>query len=278
MRTLKIIADSSSDVFAMDGMSFASAPLKVITEEREFIDNEQLDVAEMVDYLDSYKGTSKSSCPNTKDWLNAFGDAEDIICITITSGLSGSYNAAYSAKQLYEKENEGRRVFVLDSLSAGPELRLILEKLRDYIAEGLGYEDICAKIREYRENTGLFFVLKSLKNFANNGRVSHVLAKVVGVMGICILGKASDEGTLETTDKCRGEVRAFEQMIEHLQKAKLSEGRVRIAHCRNEAGARRLMRMIKEKCHRAEIEIFECRGLCSFYAEKGGILVGYEKI
>ena len=50
---------------------------------------------------------------------------------------------------------------------------------------------------------GLIFVLQSLKNFANNGRVSPAVAKIAGIMGICIIGKASDVGTLEPIHKCR---------------------------------------------------------------------------
>ena len=115
MRKIKIVSDSSCDIFKLDYADFASAPMKVITDEKEFVDDENLNVAEMVEYFNKYKGKSKSSCPSVGDWLEAFGDADDVICITITSGLSGSYNSACSAKKIYETENEGKRVFVLDT-------------------------------------------------------------------------------------------------------------------------------------------------------------------
>lgn len=82
MRKIKIVADSSCDLLQLQGADFAVAPMKVITAEREFVDGEQLDVAEMVQFMDTYKGKSKSSCPNTADWLAAFGDADDIFCVT----------------------------------------------------------------------------------------------------------------------------------------------------------------------------------------------------
>ncbi len=278
MRKLKIVSDSSSDVLTLSGVDFASAPLRIITKEREFVDNENLDIKEMTSYLARYNGKSKSSCPNTSDWMSAFRDADDIFCVTITSGLSGSYNSACSAKQLYEEENPGKRVCVIDSMSAGPELRLIIRKLQEYIAAGLAFEEICTRIKEYQKTTGLLFMLKSLKNFANNGRVSPILAKVVGFMGIGIVGKASDKGTLEPTDKCRGENRSLNKIAELLKGSGLFTGRVYISHCQNEAGAEKLKELIKQECPQATIEIFECRGLCSFYAEIGGVLVGYEKI
>ena len=90
MRKIKIVADTSCDLFGLKKVDFACAPMKIITAEKEYVDDESLNVNEMVDYLDQYKGRSKSSCPNSTDWLEAFGDADDIFCVTITSGLSGS--------------------------------------------------------------------------------------------------------------------------------------------------------------------------------------------
>ena len=278
MRQIKIVADSSSDVLSLEGVAYACAPMKIITAEREFTDDAALDVEEMAEFLYGYKGQSKSSCPNVNDWLEAFGDADDILCVTITGGLSGSYNSACTAKDIYEAEHEGRRVFVLDSLSAGPEVRLVVERMVESVREGLEFEDICTRIREYVKHTGLFFMLKSLKNFANNGRVSPAVAKIAGIMGICIVGKASDEGTLEPSHKCRGEGKSLETLLTALEAAGLREGKVRIAHCQNEEAALRLREMIQERIENAKVEIHKLRGLCSFYAEKGGLLVGFEKM
>ena len=278
MRKLKIVADSSCDLLELTPADFAYAPMKIITSEREFVDDSRLDVGQMVTFFDKYKGRSKTSCPNPTDWLTAFGDADDIICVTITSGLSGSYNAACAAKKIYESEHSDRRVFVVDSLSAGPEVTLIVEKLRDMAALGIPYEEICQGITEYQKNTGLIFMLKSLKNFANNGRVSPAIAKIAGLVGICIVGKARDAGPLEPTHKCRGESRSLESLISDLEAAGLDHGKVSIAHCYNVPAAERLKHMILKKFANAKVEIHPLRGLCSFYAELGGMLVGFEKM
>ena len=277
MRKIKIVSDSSSDILALEGVDYACAPMKIVTAKREFVDTPALDVDEMAEFLYNYKGQSKSSCPNVNDWLEAFGDADDIFCITITGGLSGSYNSACSAKEIYENEHEGRRVFVLDSLSAGPEMALSIEKMQACIAEELSFEDTCAALQEYAGRTGLLFMLKSLKNFANNGRVSPTVAKLAGIMGICIVGKASDEGTLEPLHKCRGESRSLEAILADMEEAGFREGKVRIAHCQNSEAAERLKGMILAKHEKADVTIHKHRGLCSFYAEVGGVLVGYEK-
>ena len=278
MRSVKIVADSSANLMELKSVAFDTAPLKIITAQREFVDNPQLDLDEMIRFFNTYKGKSQTSCPNPEDWLSAFGDAEDIFCVTITSGLSGSYNAACIAKNMYEAEHPGRRVFVIDSLSAGPELTLIVEKLEELICAGRSYEEICAYIPEYQKKTGLLFMLESLKNFAANGRVSPAIAKITGVLGIRIVGKASNKGTLEPTNKCRGEAKSLNAILGHLKESGLKAGKVRIAHCLNDAAANTLKSMIEAELPEVTVKIGINLGLCSFYAEKGGLLVGFEKM
>lgn len=274
---VKIVADSSADLKCLEGIPFSRAAMKIITAEREFVDDENLDIAEMVDFLGHYKGRSSSSCPNASDWLNAFGDAKYIFCVTITATLSGSYNAAMMAKAEYEEQHPDRHVFVLNTLTAGPEMTLMAHKLRDLILDGLDFDAVCEQIERYMQQTGLLFMLANLKNFANNGRVSPFVAKAVGLLGIRLVGKASDKGDLQPLNKCRGEKSALKTIVAHLKEAGLKVGRVTIGHCFNEAAANDLKEMIHKEFATTSVEIHALHGLCSFYAEKGGLLVGFEK-
>lgn len=278
MRKIKIVADSSANLLELSAVAFASAPLKIVTEDgREFVDTQELDTEGMVEFFDTYKGKSKTSCPNTSDWLEGFAGAEDIFCVTITSGLSGSYNAACVAKQLYEAEHPGSRVCVIDSLSTGPEMELVVEKLVQWVEAGKTYEQISEDIHKYLEHTELLFMLESLNNFAANGRVSPAVAKVAGLLGIRIVGRASEEGQLQPLSKCRGQNRALECILAYMQENGLQKGKVRIAHCMNSEGAEKMANMIRAVMPAANISIRKCRGLCCYYAEKGGLLVGFEK-
>lgn len=274
---MKIVADSSADVLALDALPFSSAPLKIITTEKEYVDDENLSVIDMVQELSQYTEKSSTACPSVGDWLNAFGDATYVFCVTITSGLSGSYNAAVSAKQAYEEEHPDRKVFVIDSLSTGPEMKLIIEKLEELILAGKPFADICTEITEYQNRTGLLFMLESLKNLANNGRVSKLAASAVGILGIRVIGKASDQGTLEQLAKCRGEKKALPHLVQLMRELGHVGGKVRIGHCINGVTAKKLKEMILKDFPAADVELYSCRGLCSFYAEKGGLLVGFEK-
>ena len=94
----KIVADSSADVFALEGVDFACAALKIITDNGEYVDDAGLDVQQMVHDLHSYNGKSSTACPSVGDWLEAFGDAERIFCVILTSNLSGSWKQRQNGK------------------------------------------------------------------------------------------------------------------------------------------------------------------------------------
>ena len=273
----RIIADSSSDMLSLQDVPFSVTPLKIVTANNEYIDDQNLDVDAMVSDLFSYKGKSSSSCPNADEWLSAFQDAEYIFCVTITATLSGSYNAACIAKEMYEEQYPDRHVFVINSLSTGPEMKLIIEKIKELILDGNTFDKICKKINIYTKKTGLIFMLESMKNLANNGRVSHLTAKAAGLLGIRVVGKASDRGDLQPLDKARGEQKAVTSIIDRMHQEGYWGGKVRIAHCQNQNVAQRLKALITNEFSKADVEIYDCRGLCSFYAEKGGVLVGFEK-
>ena len=272
----KIVADSSADLKSLGSFPYASAPLKIITSEKEYVDDADLNVEGMVMDLLAYKGKSSTACPVVGDWLETFGDAERIFCLTISGSLSGSYNSARMAKQDYEEKYPDRRVHVIDTLSTGPEMKLIMEKIIELVQAGADFDTICTEIESYRKRTHLLFMLESLKNLANNGRVNVAVAKVIGLLGIRMVGKASDEGTLQPLDKCRGEQSALRAIVKRLYEMGYQGGKLCISHCLNEAAALQLKAQILKDFISAKIEIYKTGGLCSFYAEKGGMLIGFE--
>ena len=105
----KIVVDSSSNLYALPGVDFACVPLKIVTDEQEYLDDGTLDAVGMARSLRTYKGKTSTSCPNVADWLAAYEGAEQIFVATITGTLSGSYNAALLAAEEY-KETDRKSV------------------------------------------------------------------------------------------------------------------------------------------------------------------------
>ena len=272
----KIVVDSSASLYTLQGVDFECVPLKIITDDAEYLDNGTMDALGMAQTLRTYKGKTSTSCPNVSDWLAAYEGADEVYAITITGTLSGSYNAAQLAAEEYQQENPGKRVFVLDSLSTGPEQRLLAEHLRDLLAEGREFDEICEEMLRYHKHTHLLFSLESLANLARNGRVKPAVAAVARMLGIRVIGQASEAGELDVLCKTRGEHGALERIVLELKEHGYTNGRLHISHCGNPAAAERLKHMVKAVFDGAKVDIGECGGLCSYYAELGGLLVGYE--
>ena len=272
----KIVCDSSCDVLDLASGNYATVPMKIIAGEKQFIDNTDLNVSEMMDFLAKYKGKSGSSCPNVEEWLNAFGDAENVFCVAMTSSLSGSFNSARVAVNQYLEEHPERHATVIDTKSTGPENALIFEKIIALVNEGLAFDEICEKVAEYQTKTHLIFALESMHNLAANGRVSPVVAKLAGILGIRAIGIASTEGTLEMTSKQRGLQNTVAEIFRQMKSLGFDGGRVKIHHAENESGVSDLEKLILKEFPECRIDKRTTTALCSFYAERGGILVGFE--
>ena len=225
------------------------------------------------------RGADFSRCETEADALlvmEAFEDAEDVYCVTITSGLSGSYNAATVASQTYLEMHPDKKVHVFDSLSAGPEMTLMTEKIRELVEQKLPFEKIVETVEAYKDKVRLVFSLESLHNLAQNGRVPVAVAKLAGLIGLRLIGKASDVGTLQPTGKARGEKKVVPELLKQLLSMGYQGGRVRIHHCCNLLAAENLKQALLEKFPAATVIVEQAGALCSFYAERGGLLVGFE--
>ncbi len=271
----RIVTDSSSNVLHIGGANYASVPMKIVAA-REYVDAPGLDVAQMVEDLKNHKAKSGSSCPNVGEWLEAFGDAEYVFGVTITKHLSGSYNAAQQAADTYMEENPGRKVFIFDSLSAGPELMLIVNKIRECEAAGDDFDTTTAKVLDYHNRCHTLFCLESLTNLARNGRVSPVIAKIAGTLGIRIIGTARG-GEIAQIHKPRGAKKATAALVESMKERGFYNGAVlRVSHCLAEDAAAALKEAVLAEFPGTKFHLEPCTALCSFYAEEGGLILGFE--
>ncbi len=274
-----IVVDSACDLRALNepDIFFERAPLKLRVGEREFVDDFDLDIEEYMEVMAAYKGPTGSAAPSPGEWYEAFKQAEIVFAVTITGTLSGSYSSAVAGRDMLLEEEPDKKIFIIDSKSAGSELTMIVYKLAEYMKKGMEFEEIKEAIQEYQTHTHLLFVLESLDNLVKNGRVSKLVGTAAGLLGIKILGCASPEGTLDVFEKCRGKLTVYKKMVEEMTKRGYKGGRVVMNHCFNQEKADYIKSMILEKYPDADIEIMPASGLCSYYAERGGILLCFER-
>ena len=271
----KIVSDSSANVLTLNDPHFVSVPMKVRAA-KEYVDDVNLDLAVMVEDLRNHNGPSGSSCPSVGEWLDAFGDAEAIFVTTISKNLSGSYNSAQQAADAYMDEHPDRKVFVMDSLAAGPQQAFVIEKLLALCAEGRDFEDVKEQALEYHRNTHILFCLESMMNLARNGRVPMAVAKIGGLIGIRVCGDVKG-GLITPVHKPRGGKKATEILVEMMKERGFYNGaQLRIAHCFGEAQAKALADAVLAQFPDTRLTIEPTRALCSYYAETGGLMIGFE--
>lgn len=269
----QIVSDSSSNIFRMEGVSYTTVPMKIIAGEKEYVDTEDLDVRGMVDDLKAYKGKSGSSCANAQEWLEAFGDADMVFGITISRNLSGSFNAAEAAAREFAEEHPDRKIHIFDTLSAGPEMAMVAEKIVELVEKDLPFEQIVAGVREYQNHCHILFCLESMNNLARNGRVNPAVAKLASVLGIRACGEAQN-GQIVPTQKPRGQKKATELLAAMIRERGFTNSSwLRIAHCFGETQARLLIDALKEDFPNARYTLEPTGALCSFYAEEGGLMI-----
>ena len=271
----RIVSDSSPNVLSMTDSNYTTVPLKIIAE-KEYVDDTALDLSGMMEDLRNHKGKSGSSCPNVGEWLEAFGDAEEIFCVTISKNLSGSYAASVQAGETYMAEHPGAKVFTFDSLAVGPEMMLIVEKIRACEAAGDDYETTKAKVLEYHNHLHTVFCLESMLNLARNGRVSMAVAKIAGMLGIRVVGIAKG-GQVTPVHKPRGAKKATQTIVEMIKERGFKDGSVlRVAHCYATDAAEDLRKAVLAEFPNTRFVLEHTTALCSFYAEAGGLIIGFE--
>ena len=273
-----IVADSSCDLkqFAAEDeqISFSTVPFVIRAGDAEFVDDEQLNVEEMVNALSAIREAGRTSCPSPESWLEHFRRAGSTIAVTISSNLSGSYNSACLARDMLLEQEPERNIAVIDSKSAGPELTLIVRRMRRLISEGLPFAEIVEKLNQFAEQTQTLFALTSFDNLVKNGRVGRIAGFVAGKLGMCGIGVAND-GRIDIKAKVRGTQKALRVIIDDMKEHAFAGGEVWIHHCLNEELALRLKALIEETWANSKVGILPTRGLCSFYAEKGGMIIAY---
>ena len=278
---IKIVSDSSCDIRYIENcaknLSIEFVPLKITIDNIDFVDDENLDIDEMYKEMSRCTGKSSTTCPCPDDYEKAFEGADEIYVITISSNLSGSYNTANIAKQIHLEKHPNKKIHIFDSLSTSGTMSLLIYKINELVNKNKTFEYICEKVEDYKiKNTHLVFVLHSVDNLVRNGRLNRVIGAAISALGIKIVGRASEIGTLEPFSKVRAISKVYKCFINEMEKMEYKGGKVVISHANNEKDALEIKNLILEKYNNAVVEIIEAKGLVTYYAQEKGVLMAFE--
>ena len=276
----KVVVDTACDFREIpnkaENITYERVPFSLQIEDKVFVDNLDLDIDKMMEEVYASPEPARSACPSPEAYLSAYRGAENVIVLTLTGGMSGSYNSAVIAEKMLKEENDNVNIHIINTLSAGGQNDLFLLKINELIKEGLPFEDVVTAITKYQKESKLIFVLEKVDNLLKNGRLNKLAAAVVGFLNMRMVGEASNEGTLHLLHKVRGEKKAISTVVGEMIKAGYKGGRVVITHRNNESICQKIEEKLKEKFSNIEFIAVPTSGICSFYGEEGGILLGYE--
>lgn len=279
----KIITDSSCElpVELREDPHFCTIPFGLEVGGVDFTDDDHLDVKELLDAIAACPTCPKSSCPSPQLFLEKMEDdtafhADRIYIITISGHLSGCYNSAVLAKNMYEENHQDKKIAVIDSLSASCGETQIAMLAHELEREGRSFEEITGKLEAFRDQMETTFVLDNIETLRKNGRLSRVKALVATSLNIKpVLG--ADKGTIVQISQGIGMKKALNKLVDVIIKngGELSKKRIIITHCNNHVRAEEVKKMLQAKVTAPNIMVMATRGLSSLYANDGGIIVTY---
>ena len=280
--TWNIVSDSSCDLrmaaFESDRVRFETVPLRIQVGEREFLDNDDLVVPDLLDAMSQEKSASSTACPSPAAFARAFEAGDCTVCFTISTNLSGTYNAAVMGREMVLEEHPEKKICIIDSKATAGAMVLLIRKAKELMeADETGdFEGICDQLRLHQAALRTCFTLENFDNLIKNGRMRPLVGTLLHSLGIHVIADATPQGTIHVADKARGEAKTYKTITALMKSSKDCTGaEVVISHCENMAGALKLKQQILEDLPVKSVDLISCRGLTSFYAMEKGLIIGY---
>ncbi len=280
----KIVVDSCCDLTdEMRGWNnLEVVPLTLEVGDYHIFDDADFDQDDFISRVKAYDGVAKSACPAPDAFKKAYeGDCEEVYVLTITDKLSGTYNSALQGKALYEEEhNDGKKIYVFNSLSTSGTETLVAQEIRRVCELGMPFEEVKSYINDYIVNhNSLYFCLESLDALKNNGRLFALAASVLEKIKIKLVCKRTDEGNITLSGQDFTINRALIKLVNFIandtKDKNLKNKTLIISYvcCKDRADF--VAQKVREKTGFANVITLKASGLNSLYAADGGIIVSY---
>ena len=170
--------------------------------------------------MDSGEETQTSQI-NVTEYLEYFtkflSEGKDVLHLTLSSGISGSYNSAINAAKIAKERFPERKIYVIDSLAASSGYGLLMDKLADLRDGGMDIEELKNWAEENKFNLHHWFFSSDLKFFIKGGRVSKTSGTIGTILGICPLLNVDKEGHLIARAKIRSKKKVIQEIVKRME-------------------------------------------------------------
>lgn len=254
---------------------FCHAPLSLQVGDWHQVDDETFDQKEFLKRVAECPSCPKSACPSPEEYIKLFEGYDEVYIVTLSGNLSGSYNSARTAVNMYYETNDTAKIHIFDSCSASIGETLLGLKIYELAEQGLGFEEIVVKAEEYKLSINTYFVLDNLETLRKNGRLSAVKAIVASTLNIKPVMGATDEGVIIQLGQKIGIKKALAKMAECVvvEKANTPGKPLMISHCNAPKRADYVRDILEKTGLFTKITILNTAGVSSMYANDGGVII-----
>ncbi|MGN0965284.1 DegV family protein [Dysosmobacter sp. HCP28S3_G4] len=279
--TYNIVCDSSCDLKSTElqpgYLHLEVVPMQITVGDREYLDNESLNVPLLLEDMATEKSSAGTACPSPAAFARAFEKADCSVCFTISSNLSGTYNAAVLARDMVLEEHPEKKICVIDSRSTAGAMVLLTRKAQSLLeVEDPDFDKVCEELRMYQASLRTVFTLECFDNLIKNGRMRPLVGNLLHTLGIHVIADATPQGTIHVSGKARGEAKTYQAIVDLMRQSKDCDGaEVVLSHCENLPGALKLKELILRELPVKDVTLVSCRGLTTFYAMEKGLIVGF---
>lgn len=274
MNNIRIITDSSCDLTKelIDKYNITVVPLNVSFGDEVFIDGD-LDKEEFYRRMANSKELPKTSCPSPERFLQSYEGDEDLIVITISSKLSGTYSAANLAKNMFEEEHKNKKIALIDTQTGSIAQGQLIIRAAQLIEEGKSFEEIVDKIENLKKECVFYGSLETLENAIKGGRINPLAGKIINALNFKIIIKIANH-EVKPIDKARGENNSLKKVIEMVSNnIGESNKSLFIAHANCLDKAEKVKDMMIKNNSFETVNIVEMGAVMGTYAAQGAILI-----
>ncbi|SHE53542.1 DegV family protein [Alkalibacter saccharofermentans] len=274
----KIVVGSSCDFDEAWGTKIphSTVPFTITIGDEDLVDDESLTVETIIEKMKKSVGAIKTACPSPNHFLEKYKEAENIFVVTISSNLSGTYNSAITAKDMYTEQYGEKFIHIFDSLSAAIAETMIAIKITELADQDNSLPEIVSKVESYIGEMKTMFVLENLDNLIKNGRMSKLTGMFAQFLHIKPILGADEHGEIKLIEKARGSKNALKKLVDLIgSETDFSDKRLGIVHCNALEKAQSVKEMIMEKYNFKDVVLTEANGLSAVYMDDGGIVISY---
>lgn len=220
---IRIVVDSSSDYQTEEirEKNLDLVRISITIGEKQYVDGVDLDRNQFYEILENSREFPKTAQPSPQQFLDIFLDAkekgEEVVCITLSSALSGTYQSALLAKEMAEYDS----VYIVDSRTATCNIKVLADYARELADAGKNAGEIAKQIESLKSRVKVVAALDTLEYLSRGGRLSRTAAALGDMAGLKPLITITENGEVAMLGKALGKNKAISHILRHLESLKI---------------------------------------------------------